>query len=271
LSLANCQNTNPLLSLFSKFASGGGLGGLGGGGGNAQTSSGAQTSLGSASTSSGSGASSSGASGVFNQLLGQLGLGNAGSALASSFGNTQREKEFNALLDDSYDSCTAKGYRKTDTERTCPDTPTITLLIRERIPGDVRTLQRQVQKDNDAFGPFNETVKHCESRLNDSTVSWSDLTEFMNAKGDSSWQATPATKREWQATVTDCGKLIAAERTECNKAMSILCAFSEGEHFACRTPASLKRPTNVNRSACDKIVQKLRTDALRNGDNGRFW
>jgi hypothetical protein len=44
-------------------------------------------------------------------------LGNAGSALQSSYGNTQREKEFNKLLDDSYTSCSASGYRKTDTAR----------------------------------------------------------------------------------------------------------------------------------------------------------
>jgi hypothetical protein len=241
------------MSLFSKFTSGGGLGGGG--------------------TSSGSGASSSGGGGVFNQLLGQLGLGNAGSALASSVGNTQREREFNALLDDSYVTCTKNGYRKTDTERTCPDTPNITALIRQRIPGEVRTLQRHVQKNDTLYGPFNATVKHCEARLNDSTYSWSDLNAFMSAKGASSWQANAATKREWQGTVTECGKLIAAERIECNKAMNILCAFSEGEHFACRTPASLKRPVNppnVNRAACDKIVQKLRTDAIRDGD-GRFW
>jgi len=245
VSVAHCQNGNPLMSLFGKF--GGGLGG----GGNAGTS-------------------SSSGGGVFNQLLGQLGLGNAGSVL----GSTQREKEFNVLLDNSYASCTKNGYRKTDTGRTCPDTPTITLLIRERIPGEVRTLQRHVQKNNDAFGPFNATVKHCEARLNESSVSWFALNAFMTAKGPTSWQETAATKREWQGTVTECGKLIAAERNECNKAMSILCAFSEGEHFACRTPASLKRPTNVNRAACDRIVQKLRTDALRererNANNERW-
>jgi hypothetical protein len=255
LSLANCQNGNPLMSLFSKFTGGGGGGSTGG---------------------STAGGSSSGGGNMFNQLLGQLGLGNAGSALANSVGNTQREKEFNALLDDSYDTCSAKGYRKTDTGRTCPDTPTITQLIRERIPGEVRTIQRHVQKNDAIFGPFNDTLKHCEARLNDNAVSWADLNAFMSAKGNTSWQATPATKREWQATVTECGKLIAAERIECNKAMSILCAFSEGEHIACRPPTSLKRPPNppnVSRAACDKIVQKLRTDALRERDanNERFW
>jgi len=267
VSVAHCQNDapSPLANLFSSFTSGGGLGNLGG---NAPVPS----SLGTGATSTGTGASSSGAGGVFNQLLGQLFNGNAGSLLASSAENTQREKDFNALLDQSYTTCSAKGYPKTDTARTCPDTPTITLLLRQKIPGDVRTLQRQVQKDTDAFGPFNDTLKHCESRLNDNTVSWADLNTFMTAKGNTSWQATAASKTEWQATVTNCGKLIAEERTECNHATSILCAFAQGEHFACRTPASLKLPTNanVNRAACDKIEQKLRADALY-ANNGGFW
>jgi hypothetical protein len=252
VSVAHCQNNaNPLMGLLSKF--GGGLGGTG----------------------SGSGGSGSGG-GLFN-VLGQLGIGNA-------LGSSQREREFNELLDASYNRCTAKGARLTNTERTCPDTPTLTRLIRERIPGELRTLARHVQKNQEVFGSYNATLRHCEARANDSCVSWSDLNKFMTAKGPGSWQATPATKREWQGTVTECGKLIAAERAECNRAMSILCAFSEGDHFACRPVASLKRPPNppnANRAACDRIVQKLRTDELRErerqaeaeaeANNERFW